>query len=425
MPQRPALPAPSGAARRVAALVLAAGLLAPGAASATDGYFSHGYGQAKGLGGAGIAYPKDSLALANNPAAATALGDRWDAGVDLFAPTRTAAYRGTALDRSYDGDGKSTALIPEAGWVHQVNDRLAVGVVAYGNGGMITEYNDNPFARFGATGAAGVELQQLFIAPTVAYSLAPGHSIGLSVNLGAQTFRARGLGPFAGFSVAPGKFTDQGYDKAFGLGARIGYLGQISDRLSVGAFWQSKTNFGEFERYRGLFAEGGDFDAPSTYGVGLAFKATPKLDLVVDLRRIEFSGVKSVGTPLAALFTGHPFGADDGPGFGWRDADVIKVGANYTVNDRWQVRAGYDHSENPIPADQTLLNIVAPAVVTNQYTVGATWTRPSGLEITGYALYAPENTQRGSGSIPGPFGGGNADISLGETIVGVTFGVKR
>ena len=163
--------------------------------------------------------------------------------------------------------------------------------------------------------------------------------------------------------------------------------------------------------------------------MGLAFKATPKLDLVADWRRIELSKVKSVGTSLAPLFAGKPFGADDGPGFGWRDVDVWKVGANYRINDAWQVRAGYDHAKNPIPASQTLLNIVAPAVVTDQYAAGATWTqrsgtRPSGLEVTGYVQYSPKQTLRGAGSIPPNFGGGNIDISMSETIFGLALGWK-
>lgn len=409
-----------------AAAVSALAAVAAVPAHATDGYFMSGYGaQSKGLAGAGLAYPKDSLALATNPAAATALGDRWDVGLDVFTPKRTAAYRGTAFDRSYSGDDEKTAFIPEAGLVRQLNDRLAVGVVAYGNGGMVTAYRDNPFARFGASGTAGVELQQLFISPTVAYKITPTQSVGLALNLGGQTFKARGLQPFAGFSQDPAHFTNNGVDTEYGAGVRLGYLGQLTDRLSLGAFWQSKTAFHEFKKYRGLFAEGGGFDTPSTYAVGLAFKATPKLDLVADWRRIELSKVKSVGTSLAPLFAGKPFGADDGPGFGWRDVDVWKVGANYRINDAWQVRAGYDHTRNPIPASQTLLNVVAPAVVTDQYAAGATWSRPSGLEVTGYVQYSPKQTVRGSGSIPANFGGGEVDLSMSETIFGLALGWKR
>lgn len=412
-----------GARRGLCAAALAPLLFAALPAQATDGYFANGYGaQSKGMAGAGLAYPKDSLALASNPAAATALGNRWDVGVDLFRPVRRAAFRGTPQDRGYDGDGKPVAFIPEAGWVRQVGDKLAVGLVAYGNGGMVTDYKSNPFARYGATGPAGVELQQLFVSPTLAYRIAERHSLGVAVNLAGQTFRASGLGPFAGFSQAPGDFTNRGTDIAFGYGVRLGYLGQLTERLSLGGFWQSKTHSERFSKYRGLFAEGGGFDVPSTYGVGVAFKATPRLDLVADWRRIELSKVKSVGTPLAPLFAGRPFGADDGPGFGWREIDAFKVGVNYRINDAWQVRAGYDLVENPIPASQTLLNIVAPAVVKDHYALGATWTRPSGLQISGYAQYAPRQTLRGSGSIPSNLGGGNADISMSEAMVGLSLG---
>ena len=50
-------------------------VLAFGQAWATDGYLAIGYGtQSKGMAGAGLADPKDALAIANNPAAAFALG---------------------------------------------------------------------------------------------------------------------------------------------------------------------------------------------------------------------------------------------------------------------------------------------------------------------------------------------------------------
>lgn len=404
----------------------AAVLVAVSPAHATDGYFANGYGAtSKGMAGAGLAFPQDSLALATNPAAASALGDRWDVGVDVMRSRRAAAYRGTPADASYSGDGQKLAFIPEAGWTHQINDRLALGVVAYGNGGMVTDYPSNPFARYGARGPAGVELEQLFVSPTLAWRLAPRHSLGVSLNLAGQRFRARGLGAFAPFSQAPASFTDQGFDTRYGAGVRLGYLGQITDRLSLGAFWQSKTAFQAFKKYRGLFAEGGGFDAPATYGAGLAFKATPRLDLVADWRRIELSKVRSVGTPLAPLFAGQPFGADQGPGFGWRDVDAVKLGANYRLSDAWQVRAGYDRTRNPIPASQTLLNIVAPAVVQDQYALGATWTCPSGLQVSGYAQYSPRRTVRGSGSIPPMLGGGEADISMSETLVGFEIGWKH
>lgn len=54
-------------------------LFAP-AAYPTNGYMSHGYGTtSKGMAGAGMALPQDTLSVYNNPAGLTRLGRRYDA----------------------------------------------------------------------------------------------------------------------------------------------------------------------------------------------------------------------------------------------------------------------------------------------------------------------------------------------------------
>lgn len=403
-------------------------LTAAGQACATDGYFANGYGvQAKGMAGADLAYPKDSLAIATNPAAAFALGDRIDADIDYFQPSRSASILGNGAgpDRTYSGNGGGPSPIPEFGLTRRVGDRWALGLAVYGNGGMATDYKSNPFARFGASGPAGVSLVQVFISPTVAYEIAPGQSIGVSLDVGGQQFKAHGIQPFAYYSADPTHFTNNGYATSWGYGAKVGYLGQVTQRVSVGAFYQSRTYSGKFNKYAGLFAGGGAFDIPSSYGVGVAFKASDKLDLVADVRRIDYSEIPAIGTPLNPLFSGHAFGSSGGPGFGWRDVTAVKLGANYQINPAWQVRAGWGYATNPVPRSQTLFNILAPGVVQNQFTAGATWTRPSGFQVSAYVLEAPKNTVKGSGSIPAAFGGGEANISLAETAFGIGFGWKR
>ena len=53
------------ASSRAGALVLLGALAWPGLASATNGYFSHGYGvRAQGVAGVSIALPQDGLAAA-------------------------------------------------------------------------------------------------------------------------------------------------------------------------------------------------------------------------------------------------------------------------------------------------------------------------------------------------------------------------
>ena len=72
-------------------MLLVAVALAPFAAQATDGYFSHGYGmKSKGRAGASAAMTDDAFGGANNPATMAFAGSRMDLGLDWFRPDRSA-----------------------------------------------------------------------------------------------------------------------------------------------------------------------------------------------------------------------------------------------------------------------------------------------------------------------------------------------
>lgn len=402
-------------------------LALPQAASATDGYFLNGMGaKAKGAGGVAIAMPDDAVAIAANPAAAVVLDNRLDAGIEVFIPSRGVdiSGNGAGLNGSWSGNGANPFVLPELGYVRQLDDTFAVGLVVSGNGGMNTDYESNPFGSFGAQGEAGVNLRQIFITPTLAARVGEGHSIGVSPILLVQSFSMKGIQPFTAASVAPDRMTNNGDSWATGAGVRVGYLGQIGPAVSIGAFYQSKVWAGRFDKYAGLFAGGGDFDVPASWGFGVAIRASNRLTLGADYKRIEYSDVPSVGNTLAPLFAGRPFGAQDGPGFGWRDIDVVKVGAVYRASDDLTLRAGWGRSDNPVPASQTFLNLLAPGVVTDHFTAGATVNLNAGLELTGFVMHAPRNRVRGSGSIPLNYGGGESDIHLAETATGVSLGFR-
>ena len=75
---------------------------------------------------------------------------------------------------------------------------------------------------------------------------------------------------------------------------------------------------------------------------------------------------------LGMCFGGDPsscMGGSNGPGFGWEDTGVIKLGYQYDAGD-WQARAGYSHNDQPIPDSETLFNILAPGVVEDHWSLG-------------------------------------------------------
>lgn len=408
-------------------------LLASTEAYATDGYFAHGYGiKSQGMGGVGIALPQDALAAATNPAGMALIGDRIDFGATWFRPIRESEISGNAggpfVNGVYDANDTKNFIIPEFGYNHLITPEISLGVTVHGHGGMNTDYK-KAIPLLGTT-PAGVDLAQLFITPTAAWKITPTQSIGVAINLAYQRFEAKGLQNFdnPSFTQYPGKVTNNGHDSSTGLGVHIGWIGQLNDTITLGATYQSKTYMSKLDKYQGLFSDGGNFDIPASYGIGIAVKATPKVTVAADIQRINYSDVATVGNlSLSKLFAGSALGSSNGPGFGWRDVTAVKLGASYAWNDQLTLRAGYNHSTQPIRSGETLFNILAPGVVQDHLTLGATWALSDKSELSLAYMHAFENKVNGSGSIPpgappAGFGGGEANLKMYQDSLGIAYG---
>ena len=402
--------------------------LAPAAAFGTAGFFQHGYGlKAKGMGGAGIALPQDALATATNPAGMVWLGNRLDLGLEWFDADRGSTISGntSGLNRSRDANGVRGFPIPEFGYNRMLDTERSLGVSVYGNGG-ITRYSSNPFQGGGST-PAGFDFVQGIVAPTFAVKLDANHSVGAALNLVYQQFEARGLERFAtgAFSSSPANVTNRGRDHAAGASLRLGWLGRVAPDLTLGATYQTKTWTQKFDRYRGLFADQGSFEAPENFGIGMAWKPG-KATLAVDLERINFSKVAGVGNRDDCFLAGTCLlGESGGPGAGWRDVTVLKAGLAYEWDATLTLRGGGAVLRQPIPRDQTVFGVLAPAVSEIHLTLGATWQISPRSELTLGFMHALPNTVRGSGSISGGLmGGGEADLRMRQTSIGISWGLR-
>ncbi|MEO5697002.1 MAG: outer membrane protein transport protein [Burkholderiaceae bacterium] len=409
-------------------------------ALATNGYFAHGYGiKAKGMGGVSTALAEDSFGGANNPASMVWVGNRVDLGIDWFRPTRDAERSGAGfptLNGRVDS-GSKNFFIPELGYNHMMSSDLSLGVSVYGNGGLNTDYPQGDF-NCGAgpanmlcgSGKLGVDMLQLIVAPTVAYKLNARHSVGASLLLGYQRFKAEGLQAFDNapgfppFTGAPGSVTNNGYDSATGVGLRVGWQGQLSDMVTLGASYSTKVNMGAFDKYRGLFANAGDFDIPANYSIGVALRPNAQWTIAADFNRIEYSKVGAVGNPSS---TPLPLGAANGPGFGWRDVDVFKLGVAYKVDERLVLRAGLNHGTNPVQSQDVTFNILAPGVVQNHLTLGFTHASSNDSEVSGSLMVAQRKSVSGPSlfnAVLGPGAGGNETVSMRQIAVGLAWARK-
>ena len=408
-------------------LVTALVLLTPSLAFATNGYFAHGWGmKSKAMAGAGIATGQDGLAAATNPAGMVVVGNRLDFGLDVFSPDRTATISGNGGggNQTADGNGDDNFLIPEFGYNQMINSTMSFGVSVYGNGGMNTNYENGINLFNGGSGQeTGINLSQLFIAPTFAMKINKDHAFGVAINLAYQTFEAKGINGFAGISSNSAALSDNGADSSTGFGFSLGYIGQLSPDFSLGVNYRSRTYMSEFDKYAGLFAEQGDFDIPSMYGVGLKYTPTSAWTLLFDYSRINYSEIAAIanaGTNF--LLPGGALGQDNGAGFGWVDMDVYKLGVSWNMSKTLTLRGGWSHNSAPIPAGETLFNVLAPATVQDHLTLGATWVLSGGSELTVAYMHAFEKSVDGSSSIPAAFGSGEAKIGMSQDSLGVAYG---
>ena len=432
-------------------LVLALAVCAPFAVHATDGYFSHGYGmQAKGMGGAATAVAESAFGAASNPATMAFAGNRFEAGIDLFSPWRKAERTGSLPGVGLDGSAESGSNyfgVPELAYNHMASRDVSYGLTVYGNGGMNTDYPGGQIPGRSAcamfnpgqpsynvlcgSGRLGVDLSQLIVAPSVAWQFAPGHAIGVAPLFAYQRFKAEGLQAFdnPGFSASPGNVTNRGYDSSTGFGARVGYYGRLTPQFAVGAAYASRMRMGEFDKYKGLFAEQGRFDIPSHWSIGIAFEPAASWLLAVDYERINYSDSHSVNNASVLILqcgagvAAACLGGSGGAGFGWRDIDVWKIGVQHQVDERLTLRAGYNLSDNPIGPQDTTINILAPGVVRHHLTLGATWNHDRDSAITAAFMYAFNNDVR-SGSLFNNFAPGlnlQEKIELREYSIGIQY----
>lgn len=424
--------------------LVTAGLVVSFGANATNGYFSHGYGtKNKGMAGAGVALPQDAMQAATNPAGMAFVGARMDLGVAMFSPS-PRSYSATSTTVAADGTGCGALpggqcpftiggsgsaqtiesendyfLIPHFAYTWAMGSGDIVGLTVYGNGGMNTEYkggqaqgqsNANTLSTTPGTfggGTAGVNLEQLFINASYSHKYSTTGAVGASAIVAYQSFEAKGLSRFGGYSVDGNNLSDKGKDTSTGYGFKVGIQDDVMPGLSVGLSYQTEMDMDKFDKYKGLFAEGGDFDIPATLTLGLNWKTSASTNLTFDVQQIYYSDVKAIGNPIGNLTNGTCtpgapaagagcLGGTNGAGFGWDDMTVYKLGYQWKQDEKMTYRAGISYGEQPIPNNQVLFNILAPAVMETHLTFGFTMDTGNNSEFNFAAMYAPETSVTGT-----------------------------
>ena len=177
-----------------------------------------------------------------------------------------------------------------------------------------------------------------------------------------QRFRAIGLGAFAGISSDPAHLSNKGYDYSYGGGLRAGIEWSLMPNVRLGLSGQTPDVDDQIRqicrpvRGRRRLRHSGQRDRRRRLGCDAEPDADGRLQAHLLRQHRLDRGIRSRPGSL---------GSANGPGFGWHDIDIIKLGVEWRASPVWTLRAGYAHNTNPIKSSDVTFNILAPGVVTD------------------------------------------------------------
>ena len=402
-------------------LVLAAACLAAaGPASATNGMRMPGFGPVQNsMAGVGVGATLDASSIVSNPAGLAGLPAQIEVGGSYFKPTVSYSATESQLPAGFTGaviarpgvqmdSQRGASPIPSLGVIWPVNDRLAVGLGAFGVSGMGVDYGANLYG-----GATYTSYLQARLAPSVAYKVTDRLSLGVTVNAMAAQVK---------WDAAAG-FGNQLHDTAtaYGIGATAGAKFAVTDWLALGAAYETRSWFQDFSfdiaAHQAVnpatfqpvqMAAGTDklsFDQPMSAGAGFAITPFEALLVAGDVEWINWSATNGAKKPA---FSQNQSGAMPWD-MGWGDQWVFKVGVQVSPVEKLKLRAGYNYGKMPLDPHCAFENLAFPAVSEHHVSIGAGYDFGR-LTVNAGAMYSPKATL--SGANPDyPANGGQAIAS--------------
>lgn len=423
-------------------------LLLPMMANATNGMNLEAYGPiAGGMGGAAMAYDNGNAAMMNNPATLALMEaeGRFDFALGFLGPNVTATVPASAGGTGRTAESAADSYyMPAVGIVRRSGD-LAYGVGMFAQGGMGTEYAANSDLALITGEKVKSELSVGRLLAPITFRINERLSIGatadfvwagLDLKMAIPASQMGSMSPSGSLAaMIPVATSDWGtaYDAArfdfddgsdysgdaFGTGyaGKIGLVYQVSDSLTVGASYHSKTHLGDLKTNDAMISlyddtDGNpmngaeeivpmagkitvkDFQWPSFVGAGISWKASSRAQLVMDVKHIQWSEVMA---SFDMRFENAMGNLDVSMPQKWKDQTVIALGGAYQFDDVVILRAGYNYSKNPVP--NSYLNALFPAIVEHHYTVGLGYQLSDTQQLNFAYLKGQENTENAASGI--------------------------
>jgi long-chain fatty acid transport protein len=390
------------------ALLIGACLVASATPAAAQGYAVYEQSACMtGRGGAGVAAPcPDGSAVNFNPAGLSFDKVQIGLGGALVSPRATYT--------AWDTNAESLLNVrwypvPNVFASRPIGKRLAVGVGVFAPYGLTTDWPSTSIARF--LGYKSL-VQGIYVQPTVAFKVNDRLSVGVGLDitrlnlllqqhldLAEQTVTGTTL-TFHQVGVPIGTDFAQFEVKGHGWGAgfHVGALLKATDRVSLGVRYlkgqkvdiddatlessQIPTGTRYDAALAGLFLPGQKLASqtvrtslplPDQVVGGVAVQATSRVKLLLDYQWTNWSAFEVLPVDGDTL----EMAAEEN----CRDTHAIRFGAEYAVNKRVTLRAGFDGHGPATPMSSVTPNL--PEGTRYEYSAGLSvqWTEKLGLDV--------------------------------------------
>ncbi|HIJ57112.1 MAG TPA: transporter [Deltaproteobacteria bacterium] len=313
--------------------------------------------RAIGRGGAFAAQADDPSAVYYNPAGIVQLeGTQATGGVSFIIPTVNfkSSVNNTTLNTTV---GKETDLednifaIPNFYITHKLFEQWSLGFGAFSNFGLGTDWPDDWEGRF-LIGGTEANLSTFTLNPVVAYR--PIQKLSLSAGVVFQYLNIELKNKrFTGTASEPNQKLE---GDNWQVGWNVGALFWLTDEVRLGASYRSRVDHsiddGTFD-ITGILNTGAtaDLELPAVLYLGVNW-TRDALSLEFNAHWTEWSTYEKLEV---LLDTGSTILSEKD----WKDVWAYRFGAEYKLNEMFDLRAGLVYDESPIP-DRTL-DILVPS----------------------------------------------------------------
>ena len=244
-------------------------------------------------------------------------------------------------------------------------------------------------------------VQQSLIMPSVSQQLAPGSFFTVSAVLASQTFAVSGVDLADSPALAASPFAPQGgagdLNRAVhGAGVRLAISGEISDRLSFDAAYQSRIDMARVASLRGVHGSLADLDIPSRVNLGLNLQATSRSALRLGVEQVFFSEIGAFPSrSLPARFNAL-LGDSTSPSFDWDDLLVYTVGWQWRNDSDLALFIDYRTQTQPRPTADVLANALSSEMGQDAVMAGVIKGIGERGQFSLNAAYAPPDIAHGA-----------------------------